>query len=123
MLQTLLTRVSSTHHRFQYVRENGTGESVELETKTYLKHDVTHFVLESGAGLTDGFFGLLAQGRTLKELADISETNFPTKEALNVERVVGPLSGFLESDQDPEDLIDGLENLFSAHNELSLIHI
>ena len=117
MLQISLTRVSTTHHRFAYTRTDGTGEDIELETKTYLKHDLTHCVLESEAGLKDGFFGLLAQGSTLKDVADISEGNFPTKEALDIERVVGPLSYFVESDQAPEELLDGLKNLFSAHDD------
>lgn len=117
MLRISLTRTSPTHHQFAYERGDGTGESAELETKTYLKHDLTHFALESEANVKDGFFGLLAQGRTFAELADISETNFPTKEALNVERVVGPLSGVIENEHDPKDLLNGLENLFSAHSE------
>ena len=33
-------------------------------------HDLAHFVAESDLGLTDGFFGSVAAGRTMDELSD-----------------------------------------------------
>lgn len=117
MLSIAITRISPTHHTFVYTRSDGTRESVELETKTYLLHDFTHFALESEAGITGGFYGLLAEGCSFEELSLVDENNPVSKEALNVERVVGPLSGFVESDMLAEELIAGLENLFGAFPE------
>ena len=54
-----LTRTSPTHHRFEYVRADGTGESLELETRSMLVHDLVHFAVESEAGLRGSFYGLL----------------------------------------------------------------
>ncbi len=54
-----LTKISPTHHRFEYVRADGTGEKLELETKTFLYHDLLHFAVESEAGLKNSFYGLL----------------------------------------------------------------
>jgi len=46
-----LTRVSPTHHRFAFGRADGSGESLELETKSCLFHDLLHFAVETEAQL------------------------------------------------------------------------
>ena len=53
------TNVSPTRHRFEMIREDGSREQADLETKTFLFHDLLHFAVESEAFLADSFYGKL----------------------------------------------------------------
>ena len=90
-----LTRLSATHHRFEALRPDGSRWARELETKSLLRHDLTHFALESEAGLKHSFYGLLARG------GDYDAVGQPLEgEALETERVVGPLQTAAKGDVD-----------------------
>jgi len=53
------TRLSDELHRFEYVRADGTGEALDLETAAYLARDLARYAVESTAGLRGSFYGLL----------------------------------------------------------------
>ncbi len=55
------TRVSPTHHRFEYRRPDGSGEAVEMETRSFLFHNLLHYAVESEAGLRGSFYGILGK--------------------------------------------------------------
>ncbi|HEX5051990.1 MAG TPA: hypothetical protein VFZ65_09475, partial [Planctomycetota bacterium] len=57
-----LTRTSPTHHRMEIVRDDGTREQHELETRSCLLHDLVHFAVETEAALGNSFYGRLAHG-------------------------------------------------------------
>jgi hypothetical protein len=82
-----LTRLSNERHRFAYRRPDGSGEQVEMETRSLLAHDLAHFAVESEAGLQDGFYGRLAQAGSYSELAATAA------DTLGVERVVVAFQG------------------------------
>jgi hypothetical protein len=111
MLRLLLTRLSPTHHRFQYVRADGTGESTELETRSFLTHDLLHLAVETEAGLHESFFGQLAGGKGYGELTGAPKL---TGEILATERVVGVLTGVVQGAASPAAAFVGLTELFSA---------
>lgn len=119
MLQIFITQISPTHHRFEYKRKDGTGESSEIETKSFLIHDFVHFVLETQAEIQNGFYGLLDQGYSYNELSVSPDADLPTKEALNVERIVGPLSSFLEKTdtQNIDSFLSIINNMFDSYEE------
>ena len=79
------TRLSNDRHRFEIVRDDGTRESHELETRSTLLHDLAHYAVETEAGLKESFFGRLAQGVTYSELTTMQPT---TAEAMQTEIVV-----------------------------------
>ena len=56
-----LTRLSDARHQFEYRRTDGSGEVLEMETRSLLTHDLAHFAVETEAGLGDGFYGRLAR--------------------------------------------------------------
>jgi hypothetical protein len=88
------TRLSPTHHRFEAVRDDGAIESRELETRSFLLHDLVHFALESEGKLNQGFYGAIAHGGA-----------YETEAAAAVESVVGPLQGALKGEIDPSDFV------------------
>ncbi|MEO6536215.1 MAG: hypothetical protein ABIT47_00850 [Candidatus Paceibacterota bacterium] len=116
MIKISFVRISPTHHRFSYERENGSGESIELETKTYLLHDFVHFCVESEAQLTGGFYGQLAQGSTFADLVGTPNSELSGM-GLDVERVVGALTGVVQGRITPDALLDGLKNLYQAYGK------
>lgn len=91
-----LKRLSPIHHEFAYVREDGSGEAVSLETKTLLFHDLLHFAVETEAGLGDSFYGKLTAGRSLAELK-AGAMEMQAGEAAVTERAIGALTGAISS--------------------------
>lgn len=98
-LEIRLTRVDDARHRFAYTRPDGSSESLELETRSFLVHDLTHFALESAAKLTGGFYGALAAGTPYSALAGEAAMRMKG-EAGDIETVVGPLSTALRGEMD-----------------------
>ena len=96
-----VTRVSADTHRFEYRRPDGTGEAFDLETRSFLFHDLLHFAVESEAGLQGSFYGLLAKVGGYAELS-VGGGGALGGEIAITERVVGALTGALKSDQ-PDD--------------------
>ena len=119
-LSIALTKVSSTHHRVVLVTLREAREVIKLETKSFLFHDLMHFAVESEAKLADSFFGALAKGTTYEALSQrIMEipTASVTKEIAMTERMVGVMTGVLQSDASPQAAISGLRSLLSARGE------
>ena len=79
------TRLSNDRHRFEIVRDDGTREARELETRAAMSHDLAHYAVEVEAKLMESFYGRLAQGLAYDELVT---TPAKTSEAMETERVV-----------------------------------
>ncbi len=118
MLLLKLTRVSPTHHRLEYLREEGTGESAEIETKSFLFHDFVHFALETEAHLAGGFFGLLDRGHTYAELSGKKASEYEKGEAQEVEQAVGALTGLIMKRATVEESIAGLKRIADAYQQM-----
>ncbi len=88
-----LTRTSATRHRLDLAHADGTRESLDLETRSCLLHDLVHFALETEAALANGFFGHLASGMRYETLVHEPQPPHAAAELLLVEQVVGPLQG------------------------------
>lgn len=90
MVRVVLTKLSDARHRLAVVRDGRATEEAELETRSYLLHDLTHHAVEAELGIEDGFYGLLARGTNLEELAD--RTRVLSQGLARAESVVGPLT-------------------------------
>jgi len=113
-LTIALTRISPTHHSFSVVRADGSSESVELETKSALVHDLAHFALESEAGLLQSFYGRLASGTAYGQLTMASAGG---EELLATERIVGGLQGMLKQALPVDRFLAAMGDAFAAHGE------
>jgi hypothetical protein len=96
-LSLRFTRVSPTHHRFEYRRADGTGEAIEMETGSLLEHDLLHYAVESEAGLKGSFYGILGKIGGYEELSVAGGLALGGEIAIT-ERVVGALTGALQQD-------------------------
>jgi hypothetical protein len=98
-----LTRLTNERHRLEVVRDDGTHEARELETRGALPHDLVHYAVETEAGLRSSFYGRLARGETYEALATEPSGD---AEAMQTEAVVASIQGLTKKDAwsgaDPE---------------------
>jgi hypothetical protein len=111
------TRISPTHHSFEYVRPDGTGEAIEMETRSFLFHDLLHYAVEMEAGLRGSFYGILAKVGGYEELS-VSGGAALGGEVAITERVVGVLTGTLKGEAlDPRAFLAAYAELSEAYGE------
>lgn len=94
-----LTKLTDDRHRLAIRRDDGSSESVELETRSLLLHDLVHWAIEAEAKIDDGFWGSLAGGTTLEALSDRTAT--PTPGLALAESLVGPMQSLWNGRLDP----------------------
>jgi hypothetical protein len=85
-------KLSDERHALEIVRDDGTHERIECETRSYLNHDLLHLAVESQAALGEGFWGSLAAGATLAAMNDRAMPS-STPAMARIEQVVGMLAG------------------------------
>jgi hypothetical protein len=90
-----LTRLTNERHRLELVRDDGTREARELETRSALLHDLVHYAVEAEAGLKASFYGRLARGETYEALTAEPAAD---PEAMQTEAVVGRIQGIAKND-------------------------
>ncbi len=110
-----LTKLDDRRHALEIERDDRSRERVELETRSSLHHDLTHFAVEQAAGMQHGFFGSLAAGKTLAELSG-SGPAAPeyTGAMLAIERAVAVLQGMAKSDEPPGVVYERIVALLAA---------
>lgn len=88
-MQVKITK--KTNHQCEYLitRDDQSVERITLETKTYLLHDICHFVVEKNLEYPKGFWGMLAQGYTFNSL--FGKANPQTTELRFIEQIIGPI--------------------------------
>ena len=120
-MQILLWKISDVTHRLEIVRDDGTRESVELASRSFLVHDLLHYAVETQARLTGSFWGLLASGRRLADVHESMTRPDPAaraelmrSEPATTEAVVGALTNVIQERADAGVAIEGLRQLFEA---------
>lgn len=111
------TKISGTHHTLEYVREDGSGETVKLESKSFLLHDFIHFAVETEARLRHSFYGLLEEGISYELLSEGRAMQGDNGELRHTEQVVGPMTSVVKGEGTARGLIDGLRNIYDANDE------
>jgi hypothetical protein len=109
------TRLTNERHRLEFVRDDGTSEARELETRSALLHDLVHYAVETEAGLEASFYGQLAGGKTYEALtAEPSDD----PEAMQTEAVVARIQGLAKNDAwsrvDPGSVAESIAAGFRA---------
>jgi hypothetical protein len=114
-----LTKLRDEQHALEIERDDGTRERVELETRSTLHHDLTHFALEQAAGIDRGFFGSLAAGKTLAELSGRAGEGLLeyTGLMLQVERAVAALQRLAKVDEEPAALHARITAMLAVQGE------
>ncbi len=112
-----LTKVSDDEHRFEYRCPDGSGEAFELDTRSFLFHDLLHFAVETEASLQGSFYGLLAKIGGYAELR-VNGGGALGGEIAITERVVGALTGGLQSDDlDTDTFVEQVRDYLDIYDE------
>ena len=64
-VKVVFGKVSDLRHTVRVERNDGSAESVELDSRSFLNHDLAHFATELQLGLGDGVWGSVARGGSL----------------------------------------------------------
>lgn len=104
MLTVRLTKLSDERHLFAFTRGDGSGERIELVTRSFLLHDFIHFAIESEARLSHSFYGSLARGANYTDLT-MGEMGAGQSEAAITEGVVGPFTPVAKGEMTPAQFI------------------
>ena len=64
-MQISFLKVSDDRHVVSVVRDDGSSDRVELETRSFLRHDLAHYAVEVELGLEHGVWGSVAAGGSL----------------------------------------------------------
>jgi hypothetical protein len=106
-----------TFYKCEYTitRNDGTDELITLDIKTYLIHDITHFVVEKNLAFTKGFWGMLAEGYKFNQL--FGKENLLTGELRFIEKIVGPVQSVLSGHIPKQDFPVYISHLGVDFNE------
>lgn len=98
-------KLSDRRHRVTVLRGDGTSDTVELDSKDFLRHDLAHLAVELEVGLRHGVWGSVAGGGTLDGVgldgADMSLA----------ERLAGPVQTLMRTGAGPEEIGAVLQRL------------
>jgi hypothetical protein len=64
-MKVVLVKLSDQRPTVRVERNDGTNESVELDSRSFLPHDLAHFAVEPELELTAGVWGSVAGGGSL----------------------------------------------------------
>jgi hypothetical protein len=112
-----LTKLSDLKHRMTAIRDDGTSVTAELVSRSFLLHDFIHYAVETTAGLDGGFWGLLASGKGMDELAlamrpaESIDMKLLAGEAATVEAVVGCFTGLAHGHATPAASVDAVRRM------------
>lgn len=115
--------IKKSHYSFEYIltRKDKSVEQIELNTKTYLVHDICHFATESILQYNKGFWGMLAQGHSFSEL--VGKENTLTEELRFVERIVGPIQSVYLEYLPKQNFEESVKHLNFSISETDLMKI
>lgn len=64
-VRVVFTKLSDERHSVRVERANGTTDLVELDSRSFLRHDLSHLAVETELGLAHGVWGCVAAGGSL----------------------------------------------------------
>jgi hypothetical protein len=94
-VRIVFTKISDEKHAVTITRADGTSESVEVETRGFLRHDLAHFAIESELPIRKGFWGCVASG------ASLAGGGVGGSEARLAESLAGPIQTLFRMDAGP----------------------
>ena len=95
-------KLSDQRHTVRVERTDGTDESVELESRSFLRHDLAHFAVELELGLRAGVWGSVARGGSL------SGSGLDGADVTLAETVSGPVQTMMRTSASAAEIGDAL---------------
>ena len=115
-MEIVFTKVSDRRHVVSIVRADATTESVELDSRSFLQHDLAHFAVERELGLAGGVWGSVARGGSL------GGDGLDGEDMELVESISGPMQTMLRIAASPEQIHEVVQRVAPAYASLELAH-
>lgn len=64
-MKIFFKKISDEEHAVRVIRKDGSEDSCVLNSRSYLRHDLSHFAVESELPLKRGYWGCVANGTKL----------------------------------------------------------
>ena len=107
-------------YTLECIRLDGSSTTSALDTKSFLKHDLLHYAIESTAGLHGSFFGQIEQGKNLEQMTPKAMRDEPeqmgSEEARITEMLTGMFTGYIKSGVETDEFLVGARTVFAAHD-------
>jgi hypothetical protein len=97
-VQVAFVKLSDQRHAVRVERDDGSGEQVELDSRSFLRHDLAHFAVELELGLSAGVWGSVARGGSL------SGSGLDGADMQLAETVSGPVQTMLRTRAEPAEI-------------------
>jgi len=93
-VRVVFVKLSDRRHVVRVERSDGSSESVELDSRSFLRHDLAHFAVELELELSGGVWGSVACGGSL------SGTGLDGADMSIAETVSGPMQTMMRTGAD-----------------------
>jgi hypothetical protein len=91
-MQVRFTRLSDAQHAVAVARDDGSTDRVVLDSRSFLRHDLAHWAVESVLGLTHGVWGSVAAGGSL------AGDGLDGDDVATAERIAGPVQTLIRTE-------------------------
>ena len=104
-MKVVFVKLSDDRHCVRVERSDGTGESVELESRSFLRHDLAHFAVEVELTLSEGVWGSVARGGSL------AGSGLDGADMTLAETVSGPMQTLMRTNASAAEIHDVLTRI------------
>lgn len=98
-MEIRFTRHTDHRHSVTVVRDDGSTDTVELDTKDFLRHDLAHLAVETELGLGGGVWGSVAAGGSLSDGDGLDGPDMAL-----AERLAGPVQTLMRTEADVDEI-------------------
>lgn len=105
-MDILFTKISDQEHALTVKRQDGSADSVVLNSRSFLRHDLAHLAVELELPLSGAFWGSVANGEALGGEEFKGGPDLALAEAL-----AGPVQTLLRTKADSEQFLDVLNRV------------
>jgi hypothetical protein len=95
-MRVAFTKISDDRHAVTITRADGTSERIELESRSFLRHDLAHLAIELELPIRKGYWGCVASG------ASLTGTGVAGSEAGFAETLAGPIQTLFRTEAGPD---------------------
>ena len=113
-MKVAFVKLSDQRHTVRVERNDGTNDSVELDSRSFLRHDLSHFAVELELELAAGVWGSVAGG------GSISGSGLDGADMDLAESISGPMQTMMRTGADAEEIRDVLARVAPEMGSLEL---
>jgi hypothetical protein len=104
-MEVRFTKISDERHAVAVARDDGSSDRIELESRSFLRHDLAHLAIELELGIHAGLWGSVAAGGAL-DGEGLAGADMEMSESL-----AGPVQTLMRLEADSSDIARVLERV------------